>query len=408
MSKKDDPTFSEWDQSLIARHLHFYDALASGKRAATTFAQAHFVEVIRRNAKPTTQHEIAYSHYLKALRRKTLHDRQETTRAEHQKIIATEKTIDELDEIQIKSDRSGRFDGVFNNVKTKLVEAHGIAKDRTSQAAIWVATLSGETEFTGPLERWMAEQFNTLSNVYTKAMDAGYLTESLGNPWTHRFLDGGHSLSGSWSAARGALEDDTFWQELQGWSGAYLSDLSSVVGMPVTSLSAQSLNTLESIVGVFGMNQRELVDFLSVNAVETAATFIPIIGALLNWSEPERAEFAKMIGATGLAAVISANPLLLLVALVCLARAYHHNRHSGDSMASVAKSVASGGALSGLVLATSAAITGPVWVGMVASIVVAIAAQKAGKKVDPGKFLAKIRNVAGNSAPIRGAGSLAF
>ena len=59
-------------------------------------------------------------------------------------------------------------------------------------------------------------------------------------------------------------------------------------------------------------------------------------------------------------------------------------------------------------LATSAAITGPVWVGMVASIVVAIAAQKAGKKVDPGKFLAKMRNVAGNSAPIRDAGSMAF
>jgi len=375
---------TDWDRSLLSRHLKFYESLASGKRPPTTPAQEHFVRVIMGEARPQTQHEIAYSRYLAASetgdkKLAAIDPGAEISTAPSTEI---EQTIDAIEEVQLTHDSSGRFRKAFERIKESYKSGTTSVRERSSQAALWMATLTSEAEWARQVERWSADQFNTLSNVYTQAMDGKFLSEGLGTPLSHRLVDGGHTLGGSWEAARSALQDDTFWQELRGWGGAFASDLSSVVGMPITTLSAESLEYLEGALSSLGVSKSDLVDALSVNAVELASTVVPLLGAILNWSEPDRKDFAQMIGASGLAAIVSANPVLFLVSVVCAARAFHHQRHKHEGVKEWAKSVASGGALSGLVLATSSVVAGPVWVGVVAGILAVIVLKRAGDSAE--------------------------
>lgn len=372
-----------WDISLLEKHLTFYEELASGKRIPATNAQRHFVAVLEEGAKPITQHEIAYTRYLESKAANC-----QPMKAETPKKVATAKdekeledAVEALEEFQLINDQDGKFTKFFEKIKSGYISNISVLRDRVSQTALWAATLAGENEWTRQIERWSAEQFNTLSNVYTQAMDAEYF-KGIGDGITHRLLDGGHSIMGSWEAARDALEDDSFWQELRGWGNAYVSDFSSVVGMPLTTLSVESLDYLESTLSNFGIDRNELVDLLSLNAVELASTVVPALGVMMNWSEPERREFAKMIGALGLTSAISANPLMLVLTIVCAARAFHRSKHSEDGPAEWARSVASGGALSGLVLTMSSLIAGPAWVGIVTGILLVLVVKRCGQSID--------------------------
>jgi len=376
---------TDWDRSLIARYLDFCEELASGRRKPSTEAQARFIEVAAGRAEPRTQHEIAYMRHLAASPASL-----STGPAAPVEIV---EAIDEIEEAELVPGYPHQIGRKLGQLQVGMrVRAAGL-RDRSSQAAMWVSTLTAETEWARQVERWSADQFNTLSNAYTQEMDAEFIRNAIGTPITHRILDGGHSLAGSWEAARNALADDSFWSELRGWTGAYASDLSSVVGMPITTLSAESLSWLEDAVGALGFSQADLVDALSFNAVELAATTIPALAALLNWSEPDKEAFARFVGSSGLAAVASANPLLFLVSLVCAARAFHHQRKKPDGLRQWAAGVASGGALSGVVLATSAVVAGPVWVGMVAGILAVMTLQRAGKTVDAAALMAVIRRI---------------
>ena len=51
------------EETLLEKHLAFYEALASGQREPNTAAQQHFVSVCQGRAKATTLHELAYVKY---------------------------------------------------------------------------------------------------------------------------------------------------------------------------------------------------------------------------------------------------------------------------------------------------------------------------------------------------------
>jgi uncharacterized protein YifE (UPF0438 family) len=56
---------SERDRDLIERYGAFYRALNGGQRQPATPAQLHFVEVCRGRADPQTEHEVAFSNYVR-------------------------------------------------------------------------------------------------------------------------------------------------------------------------------------------------------------------------------------------------------------------------------------------------------------------------------------------------------
>jgi uncharacterized protein YifE (UPF0438 family) len=69
--------FSEEEQALLSKHLHFYRTLASGRRKPATAAQEHFVQVTLGHATAETPHEFAWIKY-----RRNCAERRELARAE--------------------------------------------------------------------------------------------------------------------------------------------------------------------------------------------------------------------------------------------------------------------------------------------------------------------------------------
>ena len=63
--KEDGVGLSSEEQALLAKHLDFYRALATGRRKTTTPAQEHFVEVTLGHTAAETPHEVAYMKYLR-------------------------------------------------------------------------------------------------------------------------------------------------------------------------------------------------------------------------------------------------------------------------------------------------------------------------------------------------------
>lgn len=59
---------SEREQSLIGRHGDFYRSLNGGQRKPQTPEQEHFVEVCRGRTEPMTEHEIAFTKFLRIVK----------------------------------------------------------------------------------------------------------------------------------------------------------------------------------------------------------------------------------------------------------------------------------------------------------------------------------------------------
>lgn len=58
--------FTKNEIKLLHHHMHFYDELRTGVRIADTAEKEHFVKAVRGEVEPTTEHEIAYTKYLKS------------------------------------------------------------------------------------------------------------------------------------------------------------------------------------------------------------------------------------------------------------------------------------------------------------------------------------------------------
>ena len=126
----------------------------------------------------------------------------------------------------------------------------------------------------------------------------------------------------------------------------------------------------------FGIPKSWFYDLNSFDAAEVLGSSIGVLAATLMWSRADAEQFSRLAGGMGLAAALSANPLLLIVTVVCLAKAFSKARSEGR-LGDVADGLARGSATSvttlGAVALTSMA-GGPtglaLLVGLVAGLVV--------------------------------------
>ena len=118
----------------------------------------------------------------------------------------------------------------------------------------------------------------------------------------------------------------------------------------------------------------------SYNVIELVAGSIGILAVALNWNNDDVEEFSKIVGSIGLAGVVSANPLLLIVTVVALARTFHNARRSGD-WKEFSDGLAKGGICTGAVLLATSLVSGPTVVVLLAGICVGILAHQATRNV---------------------------
>ena len=217
------------------------------------------------------------------------------------------------------------------------------------------------------------------ATIYDKAMDAGYLATNIGGG-NHRLLDGGHTIAGAFKAVRGASTEDSIIQEGLGFVQGMFRDLTTPKGLPLANWDKATYDQVASFMeSQFRVDRDWFYDLNSYTSAELVGGSIGILAVVFQWNRADTESFSRMVGSMGVAAVISANPLLVVIMVVAFARAFQRARMDntyGDLVdGSVRGAVVA--TLTIFAVAQVAMVGGPVALSFLVGLVVGILANKA-------------------------------
>ena len=215
--------------------------------------------------------------------------------------------------------------------------------------------------------------------IYDKAMDAAYNVTRIGGG-DHRLYDGGHSLVGAFQAVRDASPDDSIFEEAAGLLQALARDATTPRGLPLVTWEQDTFSGLTDSLGRVGVPREWVIDMVSYDAAEVIGASVGVLALALNWNSDDVEQFAQIVGGMGLSAVVGANPLLLVVTIVALAKAYHTARKTGD-WKEFADGLARGGICTGAVILVTGMVGGPAVVVLLTGICVGVVAHRASQEV---------------------------
>ena len=229
------------------------------------------------------------------------------------------------------------------------------------------------------LNAWLQDIVKGTPTIYDKAMDAAYNSTRIGGG-DHRLFDGGHTIASAFQAARNASPDDSIFEEAAGFLQALARDATTPRGLPLVTWDQETFNGLTDALGRVGIPRAWVVDMASYDVVELIGASVGVLVIALNWNNDDVEEFSRLVGSMGLVAVVGANPLLLIVTVVALGRAFHTARRTGD-WKEFTDGLARGGICTGAVLLATSIVSGPAVVVLLTGICVGIIAQQASQKV---------------------------
>ena len=275
--------------------------------------------------------------------------------------------------------------------KRKLIAQMGPAFGRLStddksvqaQAFSIIQSSLSSPQISREINAWLQSLVKGSATDYDKKMDAVYNANRIGGGGSyHRLFDGGHSPVGSFQAARDALPDDSMYEEVAGWLQALARDATTPRGLPLVTWDQETFNNLANTLEKAGISRSWLNDLVTYDAVELIVGSISILAVALNWNNDDVEEFSSLVGGMGLSAAVSANPLMLIVTVVALARAFHVARKTGD-WKEFTDGLLKGGICTGAVLlvTSSSLVSGPAVVVLLTGICVGILANQATKRV---------------------------
>ena len=272
--------------------------------------------------------------------------------------------------------------------KQALIDGFESAYSDTASKATSVRNQAGlitmgvlASDFPIEIDRWLTSLLASPATIYDKAMDATFITTHLGGNY-HRLFDGGHTLLGAIKAGHNALPDDSIIEEAVGTVSAIFHDLITVRGIPFFTWDK---DTFDSVAGMLESNfhipKSWFYDLNTINATELLTTSIGAFALILNWNNEDREAFAKTIASTAIVSVLSANPILFVITLAALAKSFTDARREGNYTEFV-EGLAKGGVVTGAVIAATAVVGGPVYVGLLAGICTGVVANKVMDNVD--------------------------
>ena len=167
-------------------------------------------------------------------------------------------------------------------------------------------------------------------------------------------------LPGTYEAVRAASPDDSLIEEGLGFVQGMFRDLTTTKGLPLANWDK---GTYDQVAGF--LESRFLVprdwfyDLNSYDSAELVGSVVSVLAVALCWKRADTENFTKLVGSIGVSAVISANPLLLVVMVVALAKAFQKARlegRYGDFIDGQARGAV--GSLGALVAASQVAVLG--------------------------------------------------
>ena len=221
------------------------------------------------------------------------------------------------------------------------------------------------------------------ATIYDRAMDAEYLATHTGGG-NHRLFDGGHTIAGAFEAVRAASPDDSLIEEGLGFVKGMFRDLSTTKGLPLANWDERTYDQVAGFLESRFLVPRDwFYDLNSYDSAELVGVVVSVLAVAFCWKRADTENFAKLVGSIGVSAVISANPLLLVVMVVALANAFQKARlegRYGDFIDGQARGAV--GAIGTLAAASQVAVLGgPVGMSLLVGIAAGVLANRAASKV---------------------------
>jgi len=250
----------------------------------------------------------------------------------------------------------------------------------------WLSNILA-TELQSSLDRLTKNLIPEKSTIYSKAMDYGSdLKKFAKGGWDeyHRHHYG-HDPVSSYVAVKNASKTDSTYDEISNWIKESLKDLQTPRGLPLFTISQETINTVSNFTAKFGITKEWLYDAMSHNFVED---IVAILAILFMWNKKEIDAINKCCGSLAASSAYSGNPFLMIIAIVKLGINYNKAKNK-DKKISLFFDFIKGGSASAIFIGTSLAVGGPIWLGLVAGFVIMIYATKYLEKyIDP-KLISK-------------------
>ena len=279
----------------------------------------------------------------------------------------------------------------------ELTQARLADLSNLSMAALG-STLSAE------LNSALASLAEGSATIYDRAMDTEYLATHIGGG-NHRLFDGGHTISGAFTAVRNASPEDTLAEEAFGYVQGLFRDVTTPQGLPLANWDKATYDQVSGFMNSqFSIPKGWFYDLNSFDAAEVLGATVGVVSVVLCWNRADAEQFGRLAGGMGLAAALSANPLLLIVVVVALARAYSKARAEGR-LGDPVDGVARGAGTSGAVMETVALVAtsgGPAVLALLVGLVAGLVVSKLTSKVSVSEVA---RVVAGQLQAAVGAGA---
>ncbi len=379
-SRRDDIVLSELETALLRRYLRSYQRLVAGELPANTAARRRFIEVANRHVHPVAIHEVAFVKWQMKVGLRPREPLAPVVTAALQAVrpampgtapraAGTHANPRPAAPAAARAEPPTVAPGTFGPSAPNCTGAEPKAGFGWDRWADWF-NASLATDFARKLDGWMRDTFATAKpTIYDKAMDATHIAHPSGT--FHRLWDGGHSLTDAWKAVGDASPADSFTQEIAGYLAAIWKDVITPMGLPFATVNREWFNATHASMHGIGISKAQLADALSYTGSELAGAALGVVALLLSWDKAETERAATLAGSLGLSTLCAANPVLGIVAIACLARALQTAK-AAKSRSRFVVGLMKGGFGSAALVATSAVIGGPVWIGLVAGLVASI------------------------------------
>lgn len=279
------------------------------------------------------------------------------------------------------SDVSARAGRVASS-SLRRVPLRRLSEPVTSKAASLGNALLA-TDVAMRLDQWTRTVFASgPASAYDKALDQVYIT--LGEYGAdHRLFDGSHDLLGAWKTIAEAFPDEGWVQRAEGYFSALWKDMATPRGIPVVTWDKQAFDAVAGFLNeTLGISRNWVKDMATFTATEFVGAVVGALALALSWNKADVRRFSEVVASLGLSALVGANPILVMVSIVGLAKCFHEARHGAGL-----KRVLSGGGR-GMVgttalLGASRLMPAPAWVTLMLGVVSYLVATRLYDKAEP-------------------------
>ena len=257
------------------------------------------------------------------------------------------------------------------------------------------------------LEKFFSNIIEETPTVYDKAIDKFYNDTGIGS-YLHRLFDNSHSPILMWEKVKNTLPNDSNFDELKNYFISMAKDLQTPMGIPLHNVEDKvSYDKLASVISEkFFIKKSWLYDLQSVNLLEVFSSTLGVVALFFGWKKKDKEEFAELCASLGLAGAVGANPILLIISIVSLAKSYTQNKNKNKFKSGTIKGFVGMGSF----IMTASLFSSPL-IGIIVGLAVAVSVKKSLKKLDVSEiynwFKENISKQAENISNVTGISNLA-